>query len=44
MFLSVYGSPALQAAVGIDPTDGGRCVKRKQARCIANSCSPASPN
>ena len=23
-FLSIYGSPLLQAAVGIDPKDGGR--------------------
>ena len=38
-FLAIYGSPALQAAVGIDPgSTRSRCARRRRARCIASCC------
>ena len=44
MFLSVYGSPLLQAAVGIDPAIRDRRARRQRGRCIASCCSPGSPS
>ena len=45
MFLAVYGSPALQAAAGIDPsTTRSHCGRRPRIRCIKNSCRTALPS
>ena len=43
MFLSVYGSPVLQAAVGIDAAGArNRREGRRRDRCIVSCCNPGS--
>ena len=44
-FLAVYGSPVLQAAVGIDRTPASaHCARRARARYIRICCRSASPS
>ncbi len=43
-FLSIYGSPMLQAAVGIDPTTRGPTERRERRRYMLSCCSLGSLN
>ena len=43
-FLAVYGSPLLQAAVGIDPHRAASLRKAARTRCIASSWRSGSPS
>ena len=44
MFLAVYGSPALQAAVGIDPKSEPSRRPRDGRRSTASCCRHGSPS
>ena len=44
MFFAIYGSPALQAALGIDPRPAGQGGWRPGAPCTRNWSAPALPN
>ncbi len=44
-FMAVYGSPALQAGVGVDPAFHAAAAQRQpKVNCIANSSRDASPS
>ena len=43
-FLTVYGSPAVQAWFGIDYAPTNVCEKPERAPCTVNWCSAGSPN
>ena len=43
-FLAIYGSPTLQAAVGVDPAGTQRLRKAPKNPCIASFCRNGSPN
>ena len=40
-FFAIYGSPALQAAVGIDPASTQPLRKPGRTRCTTNCCGSA---
>ena len=44
MFLAVYGSPALQAAVGVDPQSAPSRRREMDLRSTAKCCRRASPS
>jgi pimeloyl-ACP methyl ester carboxylesterase len=43
-FLTVYGSPTLQAAVGVDPAGTQPLRRRRKILCIASFCRSGSPS
>ena len=43
-FLTIYGSPPLQAAVGIDPSGNLPCVRPASIPCMTSCCRSGLPN